>query len=150
MEEGDFLTFGEAELLIEGLKPTKMETMGSKEWRKQHDYLCRLNQQVGIKIGLHNAKVVVFQIIHSFKKSTPKKAQLNAQSGTSEFVGELASTKRTMKTLIYELLTSELWRHKIVPFIIKTKFAPKSTLPFYTALYNEAVICKCSFSEILK
>ena len=53
MEESDFLTFGEAELLIEGLKPTKMETMGSKEWRKQHDYLCRLNQQATVYITLH-------------------------------------------------------------------------------------------------
>ena len=30
MEQGDFLTFGEAELLVEGLKPTKLEAIGSK------------------------------------------------------------------------------------------------------------------------
>ena len=127
MEHADFLTFGEAELLVEGLRPTKMEMIGSKgifknnliflnnnlkDWRKQHDYLCRLNQQ----------------------------AQLNAQSGTTEFVGELCSNRATMKTLVVELLTAELWRHQIVPIIVKTKFMPKSTLPFYTALYNEAVI----------
>ena len=56
MEEGDFLTFGEAELLIEGLKPTKMETMGSKEWRKQHDYLCRLNQQARVLLNYAESK----------------------------------------------------------------------------------------------
>jgi len=112
MDNADFLTFGEAELLVEGLRPTKMETIGSKEWRKQHDYLCRLNQQ----------------------------AQLNAQSGTTEFVGELCTNRATMKTLMMELLTAELWRHQVVPIIVRTKFMPKSTLPFYTTLYNEAVI----------
>ena len=30
MEQSDFLTFGEAELLVEGLKPTKLEAIGSK------------------------------------------------------------------------------------------------------------------------
>ena len=30
MDNADFLTFGEAELLVEGLRPTKMETIGSK------------------------------------------------------------------------------------------------------------------------
>ena len=128
MDNADFLTFGEAELLVEGLRPTKMETIGSKgffffqkcfnnfvffkEGRKQHDYLCRLNQQ----------------------------AQLNAQSGTTEFVGELCTNRATMKTLMMELLTAELWRHQVVPIIVRTKFMPKSTLPFYTTLYNEAVI----------
>ena len=78
MEEGDFLTFGEAELLIEGLKPTKMETMGSKEWRKQHDYLCRLNQQARVVIGLHYAEVETFEIIHvgSFKLQSTQKGAI--------------------------------------------------------------------------
>ena len=30
MEHADFLTFGEAELLVDGLRPTKMEMIGSK------------------------------------------------------------------------------------------------------------------------
>jgi len=114
MDAADFLTFGEAELLVEGLQMTKIEAIGSKEWKKQHDYLCRLNQQ----------------------------AQLNAQSGTTEFVSELCSASRqTMKVLAHELLTAELWRHRVVPIILRTKnFTPKSTLPFYTSIYHEAVV----------
>ena len=113
MEEGDFLSFGEAEIMVEGLSLTKLEKIGSRDWKKQHEYLTKLNQQ----------------------------AQLNAQDGTTEFISELCSRKKIMKTLIYELLSFELWRHRVIPIIIKTKnFNPQSTLPLYTSLYHETVI----------
>ena len=119
MEEGDFISFGEAELMVEGLNLTKLEKIGSRDWKKQHEYLTKLNQQ----------------------------AQLNAQDGTTEFISELCSRKKIMKILVYELLSFELWRHKVIPIIIKTKnFNPQSTLPLYTSLYHETVIGKSLIS----
>ena len=113
MESIELMSFGEAELIIENLSLTKLEKFGGRDWKKQHDYLVRLNQQ----------------------------AQINAQSNTTEFVSELCATKKVMEILMHELITCEIWRHHVIPIIIKTKqFNPMSTLPFYTSLYNEAVI----------
>jgi len=113
MDSVELLSFGEAEIIVENLNFSKMEKIGDREWKKQHEYLIRLNQQ----------------------------AQINAQSNTTEFVTELCANKKTMKIIIHELLSCELWRQRVIPIIIKTKqFNPISTLPFYNTLYNEAVI----------
>ena len=47
MDGGDFLSFGEAELMVESLQLTKLERIGGKDWKKQHEYLTKLNQQEG-------------------------------------------------------------------------------------------------------
>jgi len=111
--EGDILGLGECEIILKTLRNVPLDEVGSKAWKRQHEYINRLNQQ----------------------------AQLNAQHTQIDFVSEQFADTGNINILIVELLTCELWREKVVPIIVKTSdFQPHSTIPFYLSLYNEAVI----------
>lgn len=111
--EGDILLFGESEIIIKTLRNIPLDEVGSMPWKRQHDYLNKLNQQ----------------------------AQLNAQLATSDFISEQFSESGKIEVLVAELLTAELWREKVVPTMVRTSdYRPHSTIPFYLSLYNEAVI----------
>jgi len=112
-ENGDIVLHGEAEIMVKTLRHIPLNKIGSKEWKRQHEYLNKLNQQ----------------------------AQLNVHSQVSDYISEAFAVTHEIKTLVKDLLAAELWREKVVPIMIKTKdFLPKSTIPFYLSLYNEAVI----------
>jgi len=110
--ENDILLFGESEIMVKTLRKFSLEEIGSAAWKRQHEYLNKLNQQ----------------------------SQLNAHQASSDYVSEHLSCDK-IRTIVWELINQEIWREKIAPIMTKTSdFKPHSTIPFYISLYNEAVI----------
>ena len=58
--EGDIVLHGEAEIMVKTLRSISLAEIGSMAWKRQHDYLNKLNQQ----------------------------AQLNAQQSTTDYISE--------------------------------------------------------------
>ncbi|XP_057314808.1 zinc finger MYND domain-containing protein 10-like [Hydractinia symbiolongicarpus] len=102
----------EAELLIQSLDVSNLESLGSKKWWSRHDIIEKLNIQ----------------------------AVVNASSNTDEFVKEFCISHNKVITLIYDLLVSELWTEEIFPCIKERINMEKSTLPVYMALFHEATV----------
>lgn len=43
--ENDILLFGESEIMVKTLRKFSLEEIGSAAWKRQHEYLNKLNQQ---------------------------------------------------------------------------------------------------------
>lgn len=99
--------------MIKTLSEVPLDNVGNKVWKRQHEYVNKLNQQ----------------------------AQINAQMEKSDYISEHFTSFSKAKLLVSELLTSEIWRENVIPIMTKTDdFKPISTIPLYLSLYNEAVI----------
>ena len=46
MDEVDFISFGEAELMVENLNVTPLDKIGGRDWKKQHEYLIGVSTYI--------------------------------------------------------------------------------------------------------
>ncbi|NXE88064.1 ZMY10 protein, partial [Menura novaehollandiae] len=82
-------------------------------WLQQHEYVEKLNMH-GI---------------------------LSASAGQEQLLTELLVTHAKIPILIGELISVEIWKHKVFPVLCRLEdFKPRSTFPIYVVLHHEASI----------
>ncbi|NXR31913.1 ZMY10 protein, partial [Zosterops hypoxanthus] len=82
-------------------------------WLRQHEYVEKLNMH-GI---------------------------LSASAGQEQLLTELLVTHAKIPVLIGELISVEIWKHKVFPVLCRLEdFKPRSTFPIYVVLHHEASI----------
>nr|XP_041574717.1 zinc finger MYND domain-containing protein 10 isoform X3 [Taeniopygia guttata] len=103
----------EAEALVRALQGSELRDIGGQRWLRQHEYVEKLNMH-GI---------------------------LSASAGQEQLLTELLVTHAKIPVLIGELISVEIWKHKIFPVLCRLEdFKPRSTFPIYVVLYHEASI----------
>lgn len=99
----------EAEHYVRSLVAYDLEEIGGPKWLDHHEYIEQLN----------------------------KTAHQQAKDGTDEFVMEFFNIEDKMDVIISNLITVELWKEKVFPFL-EEAIAPMSCLRNYLPLYHEA------------
>ncbi|KAK1161380.1 zinc finger MYND domain-containing protein 10-like [Acipenser oxyrinchus oxyrinchus] len=115
MESATAVLFpGESEGYVQSLETYPLKEIGSARWFRQHEYIEKLNMQ----------------------------AILNATAASQdEFVKEHLISYSKIPTLIYEMISVEIWKHKVFPILCQLQdFNPKSTFPIYMVIHHEATI----------
>ncbi|KAM6256730.1 zinc finger MYND domain-containing protein 10 isoform 2-T2 [Porphyrio hochstetteri] len=103
----------EAEALVRPLQGTELRDVGGQRWLQQHECVEKLNMY----------------------------AILNASMGQEQLLTELLVTYAKIPVLIGELITVEIWKHKVFPVLCRLEdFKPRSTFPIYVVLHHEASI----------
>ncbi|NXY50915.1 ZMY10 protein, partial [Ceuthmochares aereus] len=103
----------EAEALVRALRGTELRDTGGQRWLQQHEYVEKLNMH----------------------------AILSASVGEEQLLTELLVTYTKIPVLIGELISVEVWKHKIFPVLCRLEdFNPRSTFPIYMVLRHEASI----------
>lgn len=105
------IPFFEAERLVEQLESNSIKEYGGRTWIKQHKVLTRLNLQ----------------------------AHINAAMRGDEYIMESLATFDKVKTLIEELLISEIWKDNLLP-LLKTHILDNASMKGYLVLFHEAVL----------
>ncbi|NWU63440.1 ZMY10 protein, partial [Pterocles burchelli] len=68
-------------------------------------------------------------------------AILSASTGQEQLLTELLVTYAKIPVLIGELISVEIWKHKVFPVLCRLEdFKPRSTFPIYVVLHHEASI----------
>uniref|UniRef100_A0A8C3LNN7 Zinc finger MYND domain-containing protein 10 n=1 Tax=Chrysolophus pictus TaxID=9089 RepID=A0A8C3LNN7_CHRPC len=68
-------------------------------------------------------------------------AILSASAGQEQLLIELLVTHTKIPVLIGELISAEVWKHKVFPVLCRLEdFHPRSTFPIYVVLHHEASI----------
>ena len=80
----------EAEYLVSKLKQIPLDQIGDGKWMSQHESIERLNIQ----------------------------CHQSAQSKHDEYVVNEIITQDKLSTIIYNLITTEIWKEKIFPLIV--------------------------------
>ncbi|XP_072203743.1 zinc finger MYND domain-containing protein 10 [Excalfactoria chinensis] len=107
------LTPAEAEALVQALRGTELRDAGGKRWLRQHECVEKLNMH----------------------------AILSASAGQEQLLVELLVSHSKIPVLIGELISAEVWKHKVFPVLCRLEdFHPSSTFPIYVVLYHEASI----------
>ncbi|KAM6059364.1 zinc finger MYND domain-containing protein 10 isoform 2-T2 [Theristicus caerulescens] len=103
----------EAEALVRALQGTELRDAGGQGWLQQHECVEKLNMH----------------------------AILSASAGQEQLLTELLVTYAKIPVLIGELISVEIWKHKIFPVLCQLEdFKPRSTFPIYVVLHHEASI----------
>ena len=99
----------EAECLVSSLKVLSLEAIGGSEWMRQHEVIEKLN------IQCHES----------------------AQSKHDEFVVQEMVAQDKLPTMIHNLVTTEVWKEKVFPFIVD-EINDSLSLKAYMVLFEEA------------
>ncbi|NWU91903.1 ZMY10 protein, partial [Upupa epops] len=103
----------EAQAIVRALRVTELRDTGGKGWLQQHEYMEKLNMN----------------------------AILSASKCQEQLLIELLVTYAKIPVLIGELISVEIWKHKIFPVLCQLEdFKPRNTFPIYMVLYHEASI----------
>ncbi|NXN17364.1 ZMY10 protein, partial [Indicator maculatus] len=103
----------EVEALVRALQATELRDTGGQGWLQQQEYVEKLNMH----------------------------AILSASMGQEQLLTELLVTYTKIPVLIGELISVEIWKHKIFPVLCRLEdFKPRSTFPIYVVLHHEASI----------
>ncbi|KAL3288444.1 hypothetical protein HHI36_002889 [Cryptolaemus montrouzieri] len=101
----------EIEFYIDTMKPQDMENLGTRQWLEWHQRLQKLNQE----------------------------ALIEASAVKEEYVKEILISLGKVNILIYEAILVNIWKHKVLPHLLKMQPYPESTMIAYSILYHEAV-----------
>ncbi|XP_054072032.1 zinc finger MYND domain-containing protein 10 isoform X2 [Rissa tridactyla] len=103
----------EAEALVRALQGTELRDAGGQGWLQQHECVEKLNMH----------------------------AILSASAGQEQLLTELLVSYAKIPVLIGELISVEIWKHKVFPVLCQLEdFKPRSTFPIYVVLHHEASI----------
>ena len=102
----------EAEAIVESLRVTSLDEIGTRPWLQQHEHIEKLNIQ----------------------------ALVNSRLETDEFVKEFLITHDKIQLLVHELLLIEIWKDNIFPGYVHENLEPNASFPCYLILYHEATI----------
>jgi hypothetical protein len=56
--ETDILLFGESEIMIKTLSEVPLDNVGNKVWKRQHEYVNKLNQQAQINAQMEKSDYI--------------------------------------------------------------------------------------------
>ncbi|XP_048812956.1 zinc finger MYND domain-containing protein 10 isoform X3 [Lagopus muta] len=113
MAAAEPLSPAEAEALVRALRGTELRDAGGKGWLRQHECVEKLNMH----------------------------AILSASAGQEQLLIELLVSHAKIPVLVGELISAELWKHKVFPVLCRLEdFHPRSTFPIYVVLHHEASI----------
>ncbi|XP_044746819.1 zinc finger MYND domain-containing protein 10 [Coccinella septempunctata] len=101
----------EVEFYIDTMKIQNMENIGSHQWLEWHKRLQKLNQE----------------------------AMIEASAVKEEYVKETLISFNKVNLLIHEAILINIWKHKVLPQLLKMDPYPESTMVAYSVLYHEAV-----------
>ncbi|XP_045460692.1 zinc finger MYND domain-containing protein 10 [Harmonia axyridis] len=101
----------EIEFYIDTMKIQEMENLGSHQWLEWHSRLQKLNQE----------------------------ALIEASELKEEYVKETLISFGKVNLLIHEAILINIWKHKVLPQLLKMMPYPESTMIAYSVLYHEAV-----------
>ncbi|EFA06630.2 Zinc finger MYND domain-containing protein 10 homolog-like Protein [Tribolium castaneum] len=101
----------EIEFYIETMVPQDIRHVGNKQWLEWHQRLQKLNQQ----------------------------ALIEASQMREEHVKETLITFQKTPVLVHEAVLINIWKHKVLPQMLKLDPNPQNTFMGYTILYHEAV-----------
>jgi len=101
----------EAECLVSKLKRIDIDHIGDLRWMQQHEHIEKLN------IECHQA----------------------AQSKHDEFAVNEILAQDKLSTLIFNLVTTEVWKEKVFPLIVDS-ISDELSLKTYMILYEEATL----------
>ncbi|KAL7058926.1 hypothetical protein AAHC03_013600 [Spirometra sp. Aus1] len=102
----------EAEAYIESLTFYDFDAYGCKVWYRQHAYLDKLNMQ----------------------------AVVSARSGGDEFIKEFVLTHQKIPFLIRDLISTEIWKQKILKRVLKRMPEDLPSFPIYAHIQHELVL----------
>ncbi|NXJ84421.1 ZMY10 protein, partial [Trogon melanurus] len=107
------LSPAEVEALVRSLQRTELRDAGGQGWLQQHEYVEKLNMH----------------------------AILSAYTGQEQLLIELLVAYAKIPILIGELISVEIWKHKIFPVLCRLNdVKPTSSIPIYLVLRREASI----------
>lgn len=133
---GAVLTAGEAERLIESLRPMGVEDVGSQPWMEQRGWIEKLNLQVSSASlgrteslfempaarqhsrgarGMQSDRVVLQGA--ALTCQFPVQAHFNAQTHSEEFVNEALASFDKVSVLVHELVVLDIWKEKVFPLL---------------------------------
>ncbi|KAF2883540.1 hypothetical protein ILUMI_22604 [Ignelater luminosus] len=101
----------EIDLYVNTMQTQKMINVGNKHWLEWHQRLQKLNQQ----------------------------AVIEASQVKEEYVKEILIAFGKIPILVHEAILINLWKHKILPILLRMEPSPSSTFIAYSILYHEAV-----------
>nr|VZI35048.1 unnamed protein product [Spirometra erinaceieuropaei] len=102
----------EAEAYIESLTFYDFDAYGCEVWYRQHAYLDKLNMQ----------------------------AVVSARSGGDEFIKEFVLTHQKIPFLIRDLISTEIWKQKILKRVLKRMPEDLPSFPIYAHIQHELVL----------
>ncbi|BHF69439.1 Zinc finger MYND domain-containing protein 10 [Sparganum proliferum] len=102
----------EAEAYIESLTFYDFDTYGCEVWYRQHAYLDKLNMQ----------------------------AVVSARSGGDEFIKEFVLTHQKIPFLIRDLISTEIWKQKVLKRVLKRMPDDLPSFPIYAHIQHELVL----------
>ncbi|XP_044265003.1 zinc finger MYND domain-containing protein 10 homolog [Tribolium madens] len=101
----------EIEFYVDTMAPQDIRAIGNKQWLEWHQRLQKLNQQ----------------------------ALIEASQLREEHVKETLVAFQKAPILVHEAILVNIWKHKVLPQMLKLDPEPKNTFMAYTILYHEAV-----------
>ena len=102
----------EAEAIVESLRVTSLDEIGTRAWYQQHEHIEKLNIQ----------------------------ALVNSRLETDEYIKEFLITHDKIQLLVHDLLLVEIWKENIFSLYMKESLDPKASFPCYLILYHEATV----------
>lgn len=112
MSKTPVLYASEAEAYVQSLETFDLTDIGSSKWLQQHEYVEKLNMQ----------------------------ALCNAFQNEDEFVKEFLITYEKIPVLVYDAITTEIWKNKIFPKIMISVEDREVVFPFYFILHHEVTV----------
>ncbi|KAK5648659.1 hypothetical protein RI129_003551 [Pyrocoelia pectoralis] len=101
----------EIDLYVDTMKAQDMTTIGTRSWLEWHQRLQKLNQE----------------------------ALIEAAAVKEEYVQEALVTFGKIAVLVHEAILINVWKHKILPLLLRMEKDPSCTFVAYSVLYHEAV-----------
>jgi hypothetical protein len=125
--------------MIEGLQTFELRDIGTPKWFTQHDWISRLNLQVGFTgaTTFHHMWLVSY---HDASLLRDLQAHHNAATHSEEFVVELLVSLDKMGTLVQNLLAIEAWKQVVLPHLKKHLANKVEPTMSYIVLYHECAV----------
>ncbi|XP_060531559.1 zinc finger MYND domain-containing protein 10 [Cylas formicarius] len=101
----------EIEMYIDSMRPQNMLNLGTDQWMEWHNRLQKLHQE----------------------------ALLEAAALSGEHVKETLVSFGKTNILVHEIILISIWKHKVLPHLLKLVKRPECTFFAYSILYHEGV-----------
>ncbi|RZC36596.1 zinc finger MYND domain-containing protein 10 -like [Asbolus verrucosus] len=105
------LLSSEIEFYVETMSPQDIHNIGTKQWLEWHQRVQKLHQE----------------------------ALVEASQLKEEHVKETLVAFEKVPVLVHEAILINIWKHKVLPRLLKLEPDPKNTFMAYSVLYHEAV-----------
>eukprot|EP00794_Sanderia_malayensis_P007456 gene7455-8278_t len=135
MAAENILSHAEADMYIEALQTVSVSDIGNQRWRTQHEYIEKLNMQAVLNASTNTEEFIQEALIsHNKVRTFFCVLQVSGQRLRRTFGIGVA----VIMTLIYDLISVELWQNRVFKHILDIEITSNSSLPIYMVLFHEA------------